>query len=236
MSPFLRLPLEIRKHIYEYIIPNTNIYNWETISHRPQFRDDGVCSSSILRVNRKIYRELYGDWYRKATYTLRLEHNRTVFVNQHIPIGEALPSTILAIRSLDILLFLAPNHVSVDGFRTRTHHIRTLANMLSSGKSSLEKLQLRAVASFGALEPVRDGGSPYEILEANLQPFQSVRGLSQVSVSVSMSHAVAQFFSQPEGTVNGKWVTGAREYLDTLESIMMLPRVLIEGRIGRVSN
>jgi len=108
--------------------------------------------------------------------------------------------------------------------------------MLSSGKSSLEKLQLRAVASFGALEPVRDGGSPYEILEANLQPFQSVRGLSQVSVSVSMSHAVAQFFSQPEGTVNGKWVTGAREYLDTLESIMMLPRVLIEGRIGRVSN
>ena len=92
-------------------------------------------SSSILRVNRKIYRELYRDWYRKAKFTLRLEHTRTVFVNQHIPIGETLPSTFLAIRSLNILLYLAPNHVSVDGFRTRTHHIRALANMLSSEKA-----------------------------------------------------------------------------------------------------
>jgi hypothetical protein len=73
--------------------------------------------------------------------------------------------------------------------------------------------------------PVRDGGSAYEILEANLQPFQNVRGLSQASVSVSMSPAVAQFFSQPEGTVNDKWVAGAQEYLNTLEGIMMSPRV-----------
>jgi hypothetical protein len=99
--------------------------------------------------------------------------------------------------------------------------------MLSSEKSSLEKLQLKALARIGSFTPVRrDGerGGPYEGLKANLQPFQSVRGLSQVSLSLEVCHSVTHFFSRPIAKA-AIWVTGAREYLDTLESIMRSPRV-----------
>jgi hypothetical protein len=97
--------------------------------------------------------------------------------------------------------------------------------MLSSERSSLEKLHVRALARVGAFTPVgQHGGNPYEVLEANLQPFQSVRGLSEVSLELSVCHSVTHFFSRPIALA-AEWVAGSREYLDPLESIMRSPRV-----------
>jgi hypothetical protein len=92
---------------------------------------------------------------------------------------------------------------------TETRHIRALANILSSEKSSLNKLQIRVLARVGSFTPVgRNGRSPYEGLEANLQPFQGVRGLSQVSILLGVCHSVTNFFSR-QVALAAKWVTGA---------------------------
>ena len=65
---------------------------------------------------------------------------------------------------------------------------------------------------------------PYTVVGANLEPFHSVRGLSQVSISLLVTNDVNMLTGLPKFSTD-KWTAGAREVLDTVERIMMSPRV-----------
>ena len=171
-SPFLRLPVEIRKLVYICLIPNLTISPWYTEfepSSGPRIRDDGACSSAILRVNRRIYNEVHGEWYGNPVYSLRIERDGIRFLNHQIPLAGALPSNIYAIRSLSISIYLIRLYDAPDRIRTQTQHIVALAGILSSDKSSLQKLRLYLGAGGPFFASARsDPGGLGKALDTNL--------------------------------------------------------------------
>jgi hypothetical protein len=70
---FLGLPLEIRRLIYGYLIPNTEFVPANDIRPKELRRDGRQCTPGILAVNRQIHDEVKVEWYSTTQYEVKLD-------------------------------------------------------------------------------------------------------------------------------------------------------------------
>jgi hypothetical protein len=107
-SPFMELPLELRRHIYSYLIPNVRV----TTESRDQasnyeLRIDGDrCYPTFLETNRQIYHEMADQWYSSTWYDLLLSKNTLRFANMSRLSTLDLPSGFRYITKLSLTIRL----------------------------------------------------------------------------------------------------------------------------------
>jgi hypothetical protein len=96
-SAFLQLPLELRKIVYSYFLPNVTIHPGK--EERGPLQNDGKSGGgSLLQVNRQIHNELFNDWYRSTTFEIAIvspnavSKNRLEFLNQGVQCACRRPS------------------------------------------------------------------------------------------------------------------------------------------------
>jgi hypothetical protein len=70
---FLGLPLEMRRLIYGYLIPNAEFVPANDIRPKELRRDGRQCTPGILAVNRQLHDEVKVEWYSTTPYEVKLD-------------------------------------------------------------------------------------------------------------------------------------------------------------------
>ncbi len=208
---FLNLPIELRRQIYDYLVPDIEVSSRPL----PPFRREGqVCAPALFTVNRAIYHELLEAWYgnKKATYTIHIDKTRIVLLG--LPIypqkrqGIEIPAAVKYIRNLKV-------HVEIDYFAKKGFHdhiqvqefIAAVLGKLQPGKCALRMLQLHLGAGLLLFFKAKEKNRLRESLELNTRMLRKMRGLHSVKATFQLE----------------KFDDGARPFLDDLEAEMMSP-------------
>jgi hypothetical protein len=228
LPPFLRIPVELRKLIYAYLVPNVAISPWLIQISGGLLRKDGICGASVLRINRQIYHEVYADWYGSTIYGVDSLWDGTEFLNYKIPHAGLLPSTLLSVRSLHLFIRLkhTVSHRLPDSVPNQYDSLAALGAFLSSSKCSLQRLHLDLMVGLHFYDLKRTGPETLrDALAWNLLPFRVLRGLSEVHTSMEISSNVFKW--RPEAEAKAKkaeFISMCRlEYCDDMEKEMLMP-------------
>lgn len=90
---FMQLPVELRRHIYSYLVPNVAVvvenrhHPWGNVLRK----DGDRCYPALLRTNRKIYYEFVEQWYSSTWYHLLVTRSVIRFSNRNKPLTLDLP-------------------------------------------------------------------------------------------------------------------------------------------------
>jgi hypothetical protein len=260
---FLRLPLELRKLIYSYLLPNVTIKAGkrqrvirdyllpdvivsDPVDPREPLREDGKSGAGLLRVNHQIYNELYHDWYRSTTFELLVCKDRVEFLNKCVQPGVSMhmPSALKAVETLHIkMVFWKAERtydMEAEDWEAGTPEvIWVLGQLLSSGECALKHLHitLDVESSTGGLNYVHEitiDQSECYLLGKALEPLQNIRGLSKARIVVLNPYTD----NRPTAIVTriyNTFIERSKKYLDELEKKMMMP-VISEGVSEDVSS
>ncbi|KAH6677068.1 hypothetical protein B0J14DRAFT_697715 [Halenospora varia] len=225
-SPFLRLPLEIRKNIYAYIVPNAYIHDWAPeykSFERPKLREDGgACCPAMLQVNRQTYTELVEEWFRYATYvvTVGVATDKLGFLDMRFDPNDTLPRQLIYIRHLKLNVWF----LSKIGSLKHPNQVDNMANLVSllcQPDASLRTVALRVMLRFGII-----GKASYqpdkinELFEFNLSPLHQVRGLAKANPTLKLDRFVVRGMGLSSEIL--REITGeAHTFLDLLCKEMM---------------
>jgi hypothetical protein len=197
--------------IYSYLTPNQSIKCGK--HQRGPLRHDSKAGGGLLQVNRQIYFELCKLWYGSTIYHMNISTQAALFLDHLILPGYPCPSTFASVKKLHLVILFC--HF----WETETPKpIAFIGKLLSSGKCSLQYLDLELHAgTFLCAEVINSRKSHDEVLERNLRPLESVRGLCGVSTVVKF--ACVNF---PTAATD-EFIRKSRKYLDRLEKKMMMP-------------
>jgi len=111
---FLRLPLDIRRLVYRYLVPNVDLGPYANIYKLApkELRKDGEpCYPAILRTNRTIYNEVMREWYGVLNFTAvwnRYSTPTLKFLGKTTRPGEIPPSALRHVANLTLKITLQP--------------------------------------------------------------------------------------------------------------------------------
>lgn len=196
LSPFLHhLPLEIRRHIYSYLVPTLSPSSyWAPPNPKELRHDSSPCSASLLRVNRQIHAEVMEEWYfnNSVQYKARIKDCDDVglyFLGQLIPPGCELPRVFREVKNLGIFVRLHEGLTSAPPRRIAHAAILNTCFPAESTLGALKKLEIELFVS----PPVfsRYCGRPDEFKEflgIYLEPFGVLKrkGLREFGVCLKM--------------------------------------------------
>ena len=186
-SPFLKLPYELRAHIYSYILPGT-------IDHA----DRGIvwlrATAAIWATNRQVYNECIGLMYGNPTFLLDIRYDRIEFLLQWIhPQRQLIPKRIF--RFPDPIA--ARNRPLMRKFHVRIHQVDSYTGMVKYNYSNPEILarglrcQVKILCGFlQEMYEIRelvisfhDGDSDsHAVLPLVLEPFLQLKNTKSVTV------------------------------------------------------
>lgn len=236
--PFLRLPVELRVQIYQYLIPDLPVPTWFSNYRRSPLRRDGApCCPAILRTCRTIYRELVAEWYGAAMYSISIAyHGIYCFNSKFLPYSRSLPSVFREIKYLDLSIELTGYlHVCTprsSDYGTSTYCpqftfqdcLQVLVDCFAPGRAKLKQLRLHLSAGLPFFYYIkRHPGEVLRTLEWNLAPLRKIQGLSEVSIDLHIPKIVSRvdFRSQPLiHKIEAEFRTVGRELLDMVQREM----------------
>jgi hypothetical protein len=187
----MKLPGELRLHIYSYLIPNNEV--------APRFRlpeamraedtrctlrsDTNPCCPAILRANKQIYKEVVNMWYTSVTYCMLIRDGRISFLgadNYHMK--SQLPPTIRKIRSLKLCITFKRWHRQARGHGPWPSCTKLLAKSMTPGSYELRNLELQISGSSDEARSFfgHDNCNTDLLradLEWNLAPLRALRGV-----------------------------------------------------------
>ena len=181
-SPLLQLPLEIRIHIYSYLLP-------ATISHPTKGAVWQRGNTAVLATNRQIYQETITLLYGNSTFSIDVEWDSITFKYQWI-----LPSGLVPTRTMKFPDDFAVRNVSLmRRLKIRAHHVDSYTGMvkynyggygLTDGLRGQVKDLCRVLE--GAKELTRleielhDGNKDIRLGQTLLDPFSQLPNVRQV--------------------------------------------------------
>jgi hypothetical protein len=204
--------------VYNYLTPNL-IIRYRKFQSGP-LRDDGKAGGGLIQVNRQIYSELCKLWYRSTVFQMNISAQTALYLDHIILPGDTFPSTFVSIKKLHLVI------VFCSFWQTeRPKPITHVGELLSSGNCSLQFLDLELHAGiFLCAEIVNSRNCHDEVLDRNLRPLESVRGLRGVSTVIKF--ACVKF---PTAATE-EFLEKSRKYLERLERMIMMPsRKLDDG-------
>jgi hypothetical protein len=199
--PFMGLPVELRLHIYSYLMPNTNINTCQEFvkstvfpgtfySYWPiQLRHDcEPCCPALLRTNQKIYHEMVELWYSSTLYWISFRNDEFRFLNREFPATVDLQSVGLPYG----FRFLTKLGLSIrlEMKRRVLDRINELADYFSpSGPGNLRDLQLSVSYRFLFLRNLINAADLraiiHERLDCHLGSLQKIRASRSVRTTFS---------------------------------------------------
>lgn len=204
-SQFLELPLEVRRLIYSYLIPDNEVHvpQLESLKYRPAYRRDGSsCCPQMLRVNRKVYTEISLEWYSNATFGVSIseatrlngEENQCYgvlsFLGAHFKSGAGLPCRLQQIKNLSLQFNLLKHSLIIPGStcygsrgQAYLDQLDALVSLLCAPESKLENLTLHVGTRLIVMGKMRRQPElNLEFMEARLHSLRKFRGLKEVEV------------------------------------------------------
>ncbi|KAH0565191.1 hypothetical protein GP486_001420 [Trichoglossum hirsutum] len=228
--PFLRLPIELRKHIYRHLNPNGTIRIQIPEREQKFMRDDGEpCCPAILRLNRMIYQEAFEEWYSCAIFEVDFSADGMRYLNWVIPLSGTPPSTFRAVRYLRVSTGLTSPPAST--VVPEEEHYKTSMVALAKWLSPKEKpnclqwLHLNLILWTPHFN--RTVGKPDEIRKGavyNLNPLRTIRGLSKVQADITVPPHLGRMLRYSE-----RYYKGVQEHTDiTLEFIEEMKAEMVQ--------
>jgi hypothetical protein len=140
-SRLLNLPLEIRRTVYQYLIPDAPIsrlpwyYRTDRRDRIPKRQNHQPQSLDFLRVNKQIYYEFMEIWHGNRT----IKHPwGCMYVNRSPPhLGHRLPSILHFARALQIRV-----PIRYEWSRTKYKNVAVLVNYLSLCPNRLREIEI----------------------------------------------------------------------------------------------
>jgi len=193
-SRVLRLPLEVRRHIYSYLLPATVEHGSKGIVWRRG-------NVAILFVNKQIYQEAISMLYGNNTFIIDVEWDSISFKYQWL-----LPSGLVPSRTMKFPDDIAARNVPfIKRLHIRVHHVDSYTGMvkynygghgLTDGlRNRVEDLcqVLKGVAELAKLEiQLLDGNKNAELGQTVLEPFSQLSNIHRATVSGPMTVAYAR--------------------------------------------
>jgi len=148
---FLKVPPEIRRMIYLYLVPNVPVRSEsrrQALIH--ELRHDGErCCTELLRANRKIYQEMIWLWYSSTEYHISTQ-DRIRFGSEDLVSMSQLPFSFRHVTKLSISVQLqnySPAHAGkwckVEHYEPQRGSIHNIAHYFSSsGPGNLRDFHL----------------------------------------------------------------------------------------------
>jgi len=190
-SDLLRLPPEIRRLIYSYLLPTLDIDPGKIRYGRGALREDGKSGGGLLQVNRQIHNEIYNDWYSNTMYIVQIASNGGVMFLNHFIFrpDESMPSTLMVVKELYVDI-----HIGRLGDQTMLCDISKLGRLLSTNRS-LKNLYVGINIHPGHIyfEDMSSQMIHDQVLELHLYPLRSMRGLSEVPIGPTTASKLSHY-------------------------------------------
>lgn len=234
-SPFLALPIEIRRLIFSYFVPDANIWiNRRTGGHAAPRKDGGSICPAMMRVNRQIHTELSLEWYSRALFQVSSSKESEIAVVDYLGVllspGDQLPWQLQLVKNLKLDFSLVKYKEQEPASTSRQNqqqidHLDALVSLLCVPEARLENLMLQISIPWGGLmgRMRRYPELIPELMEFRLHSLRRFRGLQNVIANVTKQKTWSEMCGGPEepGLDIDDW---SYEFLDPLYKEMMEPK------------